>query len=142
MPDLSSTLGAISQQPQAPVPLTIASPAVTFASAPELPLGTYLFQFFLLMTIAVVLGVFVLRYAREKWPALALATGSGKNLRVVERVVLDPQRQAYVLAVGQRHWLLVASGDQVTTVAELNGQDVTPDFDASVEKESKHSETV
>lgn len=114
---------------------------MTLATAPELPLGTYLFQFFLLTAIALVVGIFVLRYARDKLPALALPVSSAKNLRVVERVTLDPQRSAFVLAVGKRQWLLVASGDQVTTVAELSQQDVVPDFGATVEKESKHSET-
>jgi flagellar biogenesis protein FliO len=140
MPD-ASFVGAVPQQPLDPIPLTIASPDTAFHRPPELPLATYLFQFFLLTAIILVVGIFVLRYVRDKLPSLALPVGTGRSLRVVERVNVDPQRSAFVLAVGQRYWLLVASGDSVTPVAELSSQDLTPDFGAAVEKESRHGET-
>ncbi|MEB3285172.1 MAG: flagellar biosynthetic protein FliO [Candidatus Sericytochromatia bacterium] len=125
-----------------PLPLNVASPEAVLATAPELPLGTYLVQFFLLTGIVLVLGIFLLRYLRDRLPGLALPSGGSRNLRVVERVALDPQRSAYILAAGQRQWLLVSSGDRVTTVAELGRHDLTPDFPSAVEKESTQREKV
>lgn len=101
-------------------------------------MGAYLFQF-LLVTVALSAMLFVaLRFARDRLPGLGLALHGGRSLRLVERLTLDPQRAAFIVAVGRRHWLLAASGEHITPVAELTPEDLEGDFAALVEKE-KHS---
>lgn len=103
--------------------------------APELPVGAYLFQFVLVTLALSAVLVVVLRVARDRLPGLGLTLQGSRSLRLVERVALDPQRAAFIVAVGRRHWLLAASGEQITPVAELSPEDVEDGFAALVDKE-------
>jgi len=104
--------------------------------APELPVGAFLFQFLLVTLVMGGLAYGALRLMRERFPTLGRALqGGGRSLRLVERVALDPQRAAFVVAVGRRHWLLAASGEHITPVAELAPEDLEPAFAAVLDHE-------
>ncbi|MEB3196910.1 MAG: flagellar biosynthetic protein FliO [Candidatus Sericytochromatia bacterium] len=110
------------------------------AAAPELPFATYLFQFFLVSVALLLMGYWALKVLKARIPALGQALAGAKTLRLVDRLVLDPQRSVFVVAAGKRHWLLAASGDHVTTVAELHEADLAPDFARTLEKEHARDE--
>jgi flagellar biogenesis protein FliO len=104
--------------------------------APELPIGAFLLQFLLVTAVMGAVAYAVLRLVRERFPGLGRALqGGGRSLRVVDRVALDAQRAAFIVAVGSRHWLLAASGDHITPVAELAAGDLDASFATLVEQE-------
>ncbi|MFA5893380.1 MAG: hypothetical protein WC903_05400 [Candidatus Margulisiibacteriota bacterium] len=78
----------------------------------------YLMQ--VIFSLAVVLTlIFVI--AKYLLPKLRVAT-VGRVISVVDRVMLEPQVTAYILKVGLRSWLVVASNKAVHSVAEVSGE--------------------
>lgn len=78
----------------------------------------YLMQ--VLFSLAVVLAlIFVI--AKYLLPKLRVAT-VGRVISVVDRVMLEPQVTAYILKVGKKAWLVVASNKAVQSVAEVSAE--------------------
>lgn len=78
----------------------------------------YLMQ--VLFSLAVVLAlIFVI--AKYLLPKLRVST-VGRVIQVVDRVMLEPQVTAYILKVGKRSWLVVASNKAVESVAEVSAE--------------------
>ncbi|HVN67704.1 MAG TPA: hypothetical protein VMT55_04960 [Candidatus Sulfotelmatobacter sp.] len=46
----------------------------------------------------------------------------GSLIQIVDRVYLEPQVASYVLKVGRRSWLIVASSKNVEKIAELEAE--------------------
>ncbi|MEB3328562.1 MAG: flagellar biosynthetic protein FliO [Candidatus Sericytochromatia bacterium] len=106
--------------------------------APELPIGAFLVQFLLVTLLMGAVAYAALRVVRDRFPGLGRALHrGGRSLRLVDRVALDAQRAAFIVAVGSRHWLLAASGDHVTTVAELSADDLGVSFATLVAQEGQ-----
>jgi flagellar biogenesis protein FliO len=91
--------------------------ALALHTSPIMTVG-YFMQ--VLFSLAVVLGlIFVI--AKYLLPKLRVAT-IGRVIQVVDRVMLEPQVTAYILKVGKRSWLVVASNKAVHSVAEVSGE--------------------
>ena len=129
-----------------PSPAALASPAafptpMDMGVGPELPIWPYLIQLTLVTAVVAAMGYYVLKLLRDKVPGLGLALAGARSLRVVERAQVDQNRMVFIIGVGKRYWLLAASGDHVTPVAELDAADVEADFAQLVEKESQRGGT-
>jgi len=88
------------------------SPVVTFG---------YLIQVFISLLIVVGLIYFTAKYILPKFQV----GGKGKLIEVVDRIGLEPQVSAYILRVGGRSWLVVASNKNVELISELEGRNKT-----------------
>lgn len=91
-----------------------------------LPAGTTGFGVQLFQSAIALVGVcfaawFVLRWMARR----GYGAGATRNLRVIERVMLEPRRSVYLLEAGSRVFLVGASDQSVTTLAELSRDDLT-----------------
>jgi flagellar biogenesis protein FliO len=91
--------------------------ALALQASPIVTVG-YLMQ--VLFSLAVVLGLIYV-IAKFLLPKLRVAT-IGRVISVVDRVMLEPQVTAYILKVGKKAWLVVASNKAVHSVAEVSGE--------------------
>jgi flagellar biogenesis protein FliO len=115
-----------------------ATPPPAFQPPPEISVWPYLVQ---LAIFTLILGggaYFVLRLLRDKMPGLlpSLGLSSASGLKIVDRVQVDTKRMVFVVALGKRSWLVAATDHAVTTVAELDPEDLGSAFEAIVEKET------
>ena len=91
--------------------------ALALQASPIVTVG-YLMQ--VIFSLAVVLAlIFVI--AKYLLPKLRVAT-IGRVIQVVDRVMLEPQVTAYILKVGKKSWLVVASNKAVESIAEVSGE--------------------
>ena len=116
-----------------------ATPApLELGSGPDLPIGAFLMQLALVTVLFVGAGYALVKYMRDRLPGMGLIAQPGAHgLKVVDRVMIDQVRSAFIVSVGKRYFLLAASGEQITTVAELDRADVEPDFSQVLEKENR-----
>lgn len=88
--------------------------ALAFQSSPIMTAG-YLMQ--VSLSLAIVLGLIYV-IARFILPKLKIST-TGKIIQVVDRVLLEPQISAYILKVGKKAWLVVASSKGVAKIDQV-----------------------
>lgn len=88
------------------------------------PLVTLGYFIQLLFSLGVVVGIIFL-IGRFLLPKLKVG-GNGLYLTVLDRLPLEPQVTAYLLATGEKCWLVVSSNKQVTRVAELKKGELSP----------------
>jgi flagellar biosynthetic protein FliO len=91
-----------------------------------LPAGTTGFGVQLFQSAIALVGVcfaawFVLRWMARR----GYGTSTNRNLRVIERVMLEPRRSVYLLEAGKRVFLVGSSDQSVTTLAELSRDDLS-----------------
>jgi flagellar biogenesis protein FliO len=122
-------------------PFILASPP-PFGAPPEIAVWPYLLQLGIFTALLAAAAFFGLRYLRDKIPGLSVGLGltSQTGLKIVDRVAVDARRTVFVVAMGKRSWLLAATDHSVTTVAELDPEDLGSAFDALVDKETQRRE--
>jgi flagellar biosynthetic protein FliO len=102
-----------------------------------LPAGTTGFGVQLFQSAIALVGVCFAAWAVLRWMARrGYGTGTNRNLRVIERVMLEPRRSVYLLEVGTRVFLVGSSDHSVSTLAELSRDDLASKPDASRESAS------
>lgn len=89
---------------------------------PGLPAGTTGFGAQLFQSAIALVGVCVTAWLVLRWIAQRGygANGAARNLRVLERVALDPRKSVFLVEAGSRVFLLGASDQSVSTLAELS----------------------
>ena len=107
----------------------------------EMPILPYLLQLLVVTAVVAALGFFSLRYVRDKVPGLAMGPGMGKQIRVVEKLVIDAKRMVFMVNVGDRYWLMAATESQVTPIAELSKDDLGGQFARLLEQEKQRGES-
>ncbi|MBO9541986.1 flagellar type III secretion system pore protein FliP [bacterium] len=113
---------------------TSALPAL--APAPDLSIGPYLVQLLLVTLLMVGLGYVSLRLTKNgRMPGL---TFRPKGIKVLDRLALDAKRQLMVVNVGKRNWLVGMSEGGFNAIAELDDEDLTPDFEKLVAEAEPH----
>lgn len=120
------------------------SPMPMGAPPPELVVWPYLLQLTVFTAVLGAVALYGLRYLKGRFPQLQIGLGltSSLGLQVVDRVNVDAKRSVFVVKLGGRAWLLAATDQHVTTVAELDPEDMTGGpFDGLVEKENKRHGT-
>ncbi|MBN3033185.1 MAG: FliO/MopB family protein [Candidatus Saganbacteria bacterium] len=90
------------------------SEPLVLQSSPIITAG-YVMQVIFSLAIVVAL-IYVI--ARFLLPKLKVA-GQGRLIRVLDRVMIEPQVSAYILKVGHQNWLIVSSNKNVEKIAEL-----------------------
>ena len=104
--------------------LTLAQQSPTDGTS--LPAGTTGFGVQLFQSALALIGVCVGAWLVLRWMAKrGYGGGAGRNLRVIERVMLEPRRSVYLVEAGTRVFLIGSSDQSVTTLAELSRADLT-----------------
>lgn len=90
-------------------------------SSPIITIG-YLMQ--VIFSLAIVIAII---FAASKYllPRLKINV-PGKIIQVVDRIYLEPQVTAYILKVGKRAWLVIASSKQVEKISEIDQESLVP----------------
>lgn len=83
--------------------------------------GAQLFQSVVALVAVCMTAWLVLRWIAQRGPNANRAT---KNLRVIERVALDPRKSIYLVEAGTRVFLVGASDQSVNALAELSRADL------------------
>jgi flagellar biogenesis protein FliO len=71
----------------------------------------------LIFSLAVVLGFIFIIY-KYVLPKFKIST-TGNYIKVVDKVILEPQVSAYILKAGKSAWLIAVTGKQVTKIDKL-----------------------
>ena len=121
-------------------PAPLATPFQS-GGGPDLQIGSYLFQLLVVTAVVCGLGYFGLKLLARQGPKLGILAPANRQLKLVERLALDPKHSVFVVSVGKRHWLLAATETHVTPVAELAPEDLAGDFARLVEQENPRGET-
>lgn len=108
--------------------------------ANDIPIMPYLLQLLAVTGVVAALAFFSVKFLKDKAPGLGLGLNAGKQVKVVDKVVVDPKRMVFVVNVGNRYWLLAATENHVTPVAELSKQDLGGDFAQLLEQEKVRGE--
>jgi flagellar biogenesis protein FliO len=109
----------------------------------DVPILPYLLQLLVVTAVVGGLGYVSLKWAQKKMPGLAIGGGAmGKQIRVVERLTVDPKRMVFMVNVGDRYWLLAATDTTVTPIAELSKDDLGGQFAQMLEQEKHRGETL
>lgn len=82
---------------------------------PIITLG-YVMQ--VVFSLAVVVAIIYVA-AKYLLPRLKI-NAPGKLIQMVDRIYLEPQVSAYILKVGQKAWLVVASSKNVEKISEVD----------------------
>ncbi len=112
--------------------LSAASSSPLNSGIPDIGLGQYTLN---LLGVVVVLGLLAYVAARLGKGRLALPGGLGlraRDLRIDERLPVDPQRSIIVVSHGKRRFLVGMTNYSINTLAEL---DPGPDFEQSLQQE-------
>ena len=112
--------------------LSAASSSPMNSGIPDLGLGQYALN---LVGVVVVLGLLAYVAARLGKGRLALPAGLGlraRDLRIEDRLPVDPQRSIVVVSHGKRRFLVGMTNYSINTLAEL---DPAPDFEHSLQQE-------
>lgn len=111
------------------LPHTLVTLALQVAGAPDAPLppatrgyGVQLVQSLLALLAVCVAAWWTLRWAARRGYGQA---PRGRHVRVLERVTLDARRGLYLVSVGSRVFLLGASEQSLSVLAELEDGDLT-----------------
>lgn len=118
-----------------------ASPFTSGGGGPEVPIVPYLIQLLVVTGVVAGLGYMTLQYVQKKMPGLAIGSVTGKQIRLVEKLTVDPKRMVFMVNVGERYWLCAATESHVTTIAELTKDDLGGQFARLLEQEKHHGET-
>jgi flagellar biogenesis protein FliO len=89
--------------------------ALAFQRTPIITFG-YIMQVFI--SLLVVLA-FIYLIAKYLLPRLKI-NATGKVIKVLDRVYLEPQVSAYILRVGKSAWLVVTSNKQVARIDKID----------------------
>lgn len=89
--------------------------ALALQRTPIITFG-YIMQVFI--SLLVVLA-FIYLIAKYLLPRMKIAA-TGKLIKILDRVYLEPQVSAYVLQVGKSAWLIVTSSKQVTRIDKVD----------------------
>ncbi|MBN2057366.1 MAG: FliO/MopB family protein [Candidatus Saganbacteria bacterium] len=100
------------------------TPSTLFAASPEAlvlqrtPIVTfgYVMQVFFSLLVVLALLYFIARFVL---PRMKLSS-SGKLIKVLDRVYLEPQVSAYLLQVGRDAWLIAASNKNITRIDKVD----------------------
>jgi len=95
-----------------------ASPeALVLQQSPIITFG-YIVQVVFSLAIVLALIYFMVKFLlpRLRGPV------KGGLIQIVDRVYLEPQVSSYILKVGRRSWLVVASSKNVEKIAELDAE--------------------
>ena len=87
------------------------------------------------------LGYVGIQYIQKKMPGLAIGQATGKQIRLVEKLTIDPKRMVFMVNVGDRYWLMAGTDTQVTTIAELDKNDLGGQFATLLEQEKARGES-
>lgn len=90
------------------------SETLVLQHSPIITLG-YVMQ--VLISLGIVLALIYL-VAKYVLPRMKVNT-PGRLIQVLDRVYLEPQISAYILKVGKKAWLVVASSKQVEKISEI-----------------------
>ncbi len=88
--------------------------ALVLQTSPIITAG-YIFQ--VLISLAVVVA-FIYVIAKFLLPRMQI-NAPGRLIKVIDRLMLEPQVTAYVLKIGKRSWFLVSSAKNVTKIDEI-----------------------
>ncbi|MFH1577218.1 MAG: flagellar biosynthetic protein FliO [Candidatus Margulisiibacteriota bacterium] len=91
--------------------------ALALQRTPIITFG-YIMQVFFSLIIVMALLYLVAKYIL---PRMKLSA-TGKLIKIVDRVYLEPQVSAYILQVGKDAWLVVASNKQVTRIDKIEAE--------------------
>jgi len=94
--------------------------ALVLQTSPIVTTG-YVMQ--VLISLAVVVA-FIFVIAKYLLPRMQI-NAPGRLIKVVDRLMLEPQVSAYVLRVGKKAWLVVSSAKNVIKVDEIAEEDIT-----------------
>ncbi len=89
--------------------------ALVLEHTPIITFG-YIVQVF--VSLLVVLA-FIYLIAKYLLPRMKIAA-TGKLIKILDRVYLEPQVSAYVLQVGKSAWLIVTSSKQVARIDKID----------------------
>ena len=96
----------------------------------DLGLGGYAINLLVVVAILVGLGYLAVKFGKGR---LALPIGlKARDLRVEDRLPIDPQRSILVVSSGRRRFLVGMTQYSITSLAEL---DPGPDFEQSLQRE-------
>jgi flagellar biogenesis protein FliO len=145
-PSVAPSAAASVAPSASPTASWLASPApeatpFTPGGGMDVPIIPYLIQLLVVTGVVGALGYFSLQYVQKKMPGLALGQATGKQIRLVEKLVIDPKRMVFMVNVGDRYWLCAATEDSVTTIAELTKNDLGGQFAQLLEQEKQRGET-
>lgn len=87
------------------------------------PIITFGYLMQVLISLLVVLA-FIYLIAKYLLPRLKISA-TGKIIKVVDRIYLEPQVSAYILKIGKSAWLIVTSNKQVTRIDKIGEEDLT-----------------
>jgi flagellar biogenesis protein FliO len=88
--------------------------ALTFQHTPIITFG-YVMQVFISLLVVLALIYVIARYVLPKMKF----TATGKMIKILDRVYLEPSVAAYVLKVGKSAWLIVSSNKQVARIDKI-----------------------
>lgn len=106
----------------------------------DVPILPYLIQLLVVTGVVAGLGYLSLQYVQKKMPGLVVGSVTGKQIRLVEKLTVDPKRMVFMVNVGDRYWLMAATETSVTTVAELTKDDLGGQFARLLEQEKHRGE--
>lgn len=93
---------------------------------PGVDFTSYFVTLFVLAIIVILLGYISTKLKnRGALPKLNLPFGVGnvlkeKNIKIVERFVLEPRKNLYIVSIGSKNWLLASSENNLQVVSEIN----------------------
>ncbi|MFC1571477.1 flagellar biosynthetic protein FliO [Candidatus Margulisiibacteriota bacterium] len=89
--------------------------ALALQRTPIITFGYVMQVFFSLLVVL----AFIYLIGRYVLPRLKVAS-TGKLIKILDRVYLEPQISAYILQVGKSAWLVVTSSKQVTRIDKID----------------------
>ncbi|MFC1637583.1 hypothetical protein ACFL1W_01040 [Candidatus Margulisiibacteriota bacterium] len=96
------------------------SEAFAFQRTPIITFG-YIMQVFI--SLLVVLA-FIYLIAKYLLPRLKI-TATGKLIKVLDRIYLEPQVSAYILRVGKSAWLVMTSHKQIARIDKIEEESLS-----------------
>ena len=94
--------------------------ALALQRAPIITIG-YIMQVFISLLIVL---AFIYLIAKFLLPRMKI-TATGKLIKVLDRVYLEPQVSAYILKIGKNAWLIVTSNKQVARIDKIEEESLT-----------------
>jgi flagellar biogenesis protein FliO len=92
----------------------ISEETIAFQSAPIITFG-YVMQVFISLLVVLALIYVIAKYIMPRMKT----SPSGRLIKVLEHIYLEPQVSAYILSVAKASWLVVVSNKQVTKIDKV-----------------------
>jgi flagellar biogenesis protein FliO len=143
-PSPAPTPSAVGSRAPRAAPTVAPAPSATPFTAGQgndVQILPYLLQLLVVTGIVGGIGYVTLQYIQKKMPGLAIGQATGKQLRLVEKLTIDPKRMVFMVNVGNRYWLMASTDTHVTTVAELSKDDLGGQFAQLLEQEKSRGES-